>query len=249
MLGIWSATPGGGLGFSQALVFQSGDTLKFYKNDSIVDQWLLESKEESEAHGTKVPTPFYFSQKARVAQDNKSFLLYEEKKFIKKDSTITKISLYKADKKKVWTRTKSGTEKFSFDLTKIYPDRVILFITDTYNSSPRMEILKETESKKTLNLREWSGIVNYEVSPNGRYIIFHAKKPYNNKLWDYIYFTDLNTNRSWEYLFPFCFSCKRGWLELKIDDEGKSEVIYKNKNEHRIFDKEGNLVDVFVKLD
>ncbi len=225
------------MGFSQALVFQSGDTLKFYKNDSIIDQWILENKEGAS---------YYLLQKAKVAQDNKSFLLYEEKKFIEKDSTITIISLYKSDKKRIWTRTKSGTEKFSFDLTRIYPDRVILFITDTYNSSPRMEILKEKEPKKTLNLKEWSGIVNYEVSPNGRYVIFHAKKPYNNKLWDYIYFIDLNTNKSWEYLFPFCFSCKRGWLELKIDDEGRSEVIY--KNEHRIFDKDGNLVDVFVKL-
>jgi len=112
-----------------------------------------------------------------------------------------------------------------------------------------MVIIKNNNNKRIIDLKQWTNIVNYEISPIGRYALFHAKKPYNNKLWDYIYFLDLETNKTWEYLFPFCFSCKRGWLDLKIDDEGKSEVIYQNKNEHRIFDKDGNLVDIFVKFD
>ncbi len=237
--GIWFVTHLGRLGFTESLVFQYGDTLKFYKNDSLIDQWILKSGE--------IENGGYFTQRVKVSSDNKKFLFYEEKDFPASDSIYTKLTVYSADKKKIWTRIKNGKRKICLDLTQIYPDKIILFTTDRLNSFPIMEVVKNKNTDKLVDMRGWKSIVNYEISANGRYCLFHTRKPYNNKMWDYIYFVDLESNKDWEYLFPFCFSCKRGNLALKVDDDGKSEVIY--KNEHRIFDKEGNLIDVFVKLD
>ncbi len=238
-IGIWSALLLGGLAFTNTLVFQSGDTLKFYSKDSLVYEWILNDSKEIEGG--------YYKEKALVLPDNKGFLFYEERDFPQKDSVFTKLALYNAQRKKIWERIEAGRRKFCFELTKLDRDRIIIFTTKRLGESPVMEIIKDNQIKRRIDLKEWTNVINYAFSPNGRYILFQAKKPYNYKLWDYIYFIDLKTNKTWEYLFPFCFSCKRGRIDLKVDDEGKSEVIY--KSEHRIFDKEGNLVDIFVKLD
>jgi len=222
------------------LVFQSGDTLKFYKNDTLMDQWIIKTSEETESGS-------YYIQKAKVSPDNKKFLFYEEKYFPAKDSIYTKLTLYGANRKKIWTKIRSGVQKICFDLTHIYTDRVTLLTTNLANASPIMEIIKGNKTTRKIDLTQWTSIVDYEISPNDRYVLFHAKKPYNSRLWDYIYFIDLKTNKTWEYLFPLCFSCKRGRIDLKVNDDGKSEAIY--KNEHRIFDRDGNLVDIFVKMD
>lgn len=232
--GIWD------LGFTQSLVFQTGDTLKFYKNDSLIEQRVLK-REENTNDGS------YYIEKAGVSPDNKRFFICEERYFPEKDSIYTKLSVYYSNQKRIFTHIMGGSRKICADLTRVYPDKIVFFVTDRLNDNPVMVIIKNSNNRKTIDLRHWTGIANYAFSPGGKYILFHARKPYNNRLWDYIYFLDLQTNKSWEYLFPFCFSCKRGWIDLKVYDDGKSEVIY--RNEHRIFDKEGNLIDVFVKLD
>ena len=78
------------------------------------------------------------------------------------------------------------------------------------------------------------------------YLLFHTRNPYYDKPWDYIYFCDLETGKSWEYLFPTCLSCKRGRIELEIDDNGRSEVIH--RKEHRVFSSKGVLEDIYLKL-
>ncbi len=228
------------LGFTNSLIFQSGDTIKFFKNEKLVTQWILKNSTDENGLYTTI-------NKAKVSPDNKFLLLYEEEFFGSNDSIFSKLTLYNANEKKVWSRVKTGKRKVSFELTDIFEDIVIVFYTDRFNGFPIMEMIKMNGAKKTVDLSHWDIVVNYTLSANRRFMLFHAKKPYNDRLWDYIYFLDLKTNKTWEYLFPFCFSCKRGWIDLKVYDEGKSEVIY--KNEHRIFDKEGNLVDIFVKLD
>ncbi len=234
--GIWA------LGFSNTLVIQSGDTLKFLKNDSLISIRILKNEAYEKASG-------YYVEKAKISPDSQNFLLYEEHNFPDKESIFTRITFYNAEQNRIWSRTETGQRKILFELCKIYADKVTIITIERTNTAPQMIIINNDKSKKNIDLKQWTSITNYEISPNGRYALFHAKRPYNNRLWDYIYFYDLKTHKHWEYLFPFCFSCKRGWLELRISDEGISEVIYKNKNEHRIFDKEGNLINVFVKFE
>ncbi|MEO0094684.1 MAG: hypothetical protein ABIL66_02185, partial [candidate division WOR-3 bacterium] len=207
---------------------------------SLIEQRILKREESTNDGG-------YYIEKAGVSSDNKRFFICEERYFPEKDSIFTRLIVYNSEQKKIYSKIKSGKRKISTELTKIYPDKIVVFIVDRFNDNPVIEIIKDDNHKKVIDLKKWTSIANYTISQNGRFVLFHARKPYNNRLWDYIYFLDLKTNKSWEYLFPFCFSCKRGWIDLKVYDDGKSEVIY--RNEHRIFDQKGNLIDIFVKLD
>ncbi|MBA7544100.1 hypothetical protein ES705_36447 [subsurface metagenome] len=98
-----------------------------------------------------------------------------------------------------------------------------------------------------INSGDWTRIVDYKLSQNCRYLVFHTRRPYARKLWDYIYFIDLKTKKDWQYLFPICISCKRGKFSLDVNNTGQVDVVY--KAEHRIFSKEGKLLDIFIKLD
>uniref|UniRef100_A0A7V3RGL4 Dipeptidylpeptidase IV N-terminal domain-containing protein n=1 Tax=candidate division WOR-3 bacterium TaxID=2052148 RepID=A0A7V3RGL4_UNCW3 len=227
------------LSVANILVFQSGDTLKFYNGDSLTYQWILKKEERVDGG--------YYIERAGVAKDNKRFFICEENSFPEKDSIYTRLTVYNANRKKEYTRVKTGKRKISAELTKIYPDKLVICFTDRLNDAPKLEIIKNYKTKQVIDLKQWTSIIDYEFSSNGRYIIFHAIKPYNYRRWDYIYFLDLKTGKTWEYLFPICFSCKRGRIVLKVYDDGRSEAIY--KNEHRIFDRDGNLVDIFVKMD
>lgn len=234
------STPFGGLGFTNSLVFQSGDTIKFFRDEKLITQWILKDSVDEIGGYTRI-------NKAKVSPDNKFLLFYEEQLFGTNDSIFSKLTLYNAHKNKIWSRIKAGERKISFELASIFEDMVIVFYTDRLNGFPIMEMIHMNGVKKTIDLRQWDIVINYELSANRRYMLFHAKKPYMNKLWDYIYFLDLKTNKTWEYLFPTCFSCKRGWVELKVDNNGRCEVI-QNK-EYRIFNKEGSLLDIFVRFD
>uniref|UniRef100_A0A7V0Z4L2 Uncharacterized protein n=1 Tax=candidate division WOR-3 bacterium TaxID=2052148 RepID=A0A7V0Z4L2_UNCW3 len=238
LIGFWMLF-GIDLSVANILVFQSGDTLKFCKDDSPIDKWILKSG-QNESGG-------YYNEKAKVSPDNKRFFIYKEQYFNSDDSIKTQLILYNAHKTVLGRFRGEDDRKISFELSRILEDRLILFTTNYYNQSPKMEIIQFNKAKRTIDLNQWNSIIDYQISQNRRYVIFHGRKPYNTKLWDYIYFIDLQTNKVWEYLFPICFSCKRGRIVLKVYDDGGSEAIY--KNEHRIFDRNGNLVDVFVKMD
>lgn len=240
-LGIWSAALFGGLGFSTTLVFQAGDTLKFFKEDSIVDQWIMGQETRTE------PEEYIITKKTKVSADSNYFFVYEEEYYPVKDSISTKISFYNANKKKFFQRSYKSERKISFDLTKLYNKMLILVTTDKFNVNPSLEFIKNKKNQKVIKEDKWQRIINYELSPNLNYLVMHNRNPYSGKLWDYIYFIDLKTKKDWTYLFPVCLSCKRTKIDLSIDDEGKVEVIH--KNEHRIFDKDGNLLNIFIKLD
>ena len=73
------------------------------------------------------------------------------------------------------------------------------------------------------------------------------RKRYSRKLWDYLYFIDLQTKQNWEYMFPTCLSCKRTNITLAIDDNGQVEAVH--RAEHRVFSSEGKLIDIFLQVD
>lgn len=230
----------GRLGFANALVFQFGDTIRFYKDEKLITEWILkDSLGENDS--------YYSLEKAKISPDNRFLLIYEEKSSGTDDSIFSRLTLYNAATRKVWSRKKIGKTKISFELTSIFDDMVLIFYTDRHNGFPVIEMIKMNCKSRTIDLRQWDIIIKYAISANRRYMLFHSKKPFNNRLWDYVYFIDLKTNKDWEYLFPNCFSCKRGWIELTVDNEGKCEVV-QNK-EYRIFSKEGNLLDIFVRIE
>ena len=227
--------------FFNILVFHQADTLKFVKGDSVIDKWVLDEKIEKTDLGTVI-----HSKKSKVSQDNKYFIYYEEEYYSKRDSFVTTLSLYDARKRKLWERSPENNRKISFYLTNIYKDFVILVTTDNYNLNPSLKFIKDKKVKEIIKEKEWQRIVKYEFSPNIQYLLLHVKNPYNTKMWDYVHCIDLKSKKTWTYLFPICVSCKKYKLDLSIDNNGKAQVIYKNR--HRIFSKNGTLIDIFIKL-
>jgi len=220
------------------LVFQQGDTLKFMQNDTLLDQWFLGEEKKDET---------IYIKRAKVAANNKYFFLYEEKFYPDKEDAFTKITYYNATRTKLWGKTIRGARRVSWELTRLFDDKLILITTNRYYGAPSLYIIKNRKMQQIIKADTWQGIVNYEVSPNFRYIALHTKNPYNNKPWDYIGCIDLKTMKQWSYLFPVCLSCKRAKIDLNVNDDGIIEVIH--KNEHRVFSKDGTLMDVYLKVD
>ena len=117
---------------------------------------------------------------------------------------------------------------------------------DRFYREPAFIVIRNGETVEVIQEGEWQRIVSYKISANDRYLLFHTRKPYHGKPWDYIFFWDLRTGRNWDYIFPTCLSCKKSRIDLGVDNSGRSEVIH--KNEHRIFSKEGVLVDIYLKM-
>jgi len=225
------------------LVFQSGDTLKFIEDSNITDIWTMGVPRKNEQSG------IIFTKNAKVSKDNKYFFIYEEFHSLDNESVFTILSIYDANRNRIQTESLGGERKISFDLTNIYKGIVILATTHKYGSKPSFYLIRGTKNKELIiNENEWLRIVNYEISPNLRYIVFHTLHPQGSKIWDYIYFIDLEMKKNWSYLYPVCLSCRRGRLDLNVDNDGKVEVI-RNKNECHIFSKDGELIDIFTKID
>lgn len=225
-----------------ALVFQQGDTLIFMEQDSVLKIWFInEDMQQADSSEKKL------IRKTKVSLNNKFFLIYEEKLGFNDVCLQSKIIFYDANRKELWRESRGDTRKMSYDLSNVYDSLFIIVDWDKYNKNPTFSIIKNKKKNIVIQQGEWKRIVNYKISPNCRYLVFHTKNPYSGKLWDYIYFIDLKTKKNWEYLFPMCLSCKRYKIDLDIDDNGEADVIY--RGEHRIFSKEGKLINIFIKFE
>lgn len=230
-----------GLLIANILVFQQGDTLRFLKNNEVIDQWLLFEDPQNQSSDHLV-----YTRRSKVSVDSSHFFIYEEERHTLTDSVFTKITLYNAGQVKLWEKCMRKGRRISFYLTDIYKDIIILVTTNSGHTNPSLEIIINKKKKEIIKENEWHRIIRYAISPNMQYLVLHVKNPHNKKMWDYIYFVDIDTYDNWTYLFPICVSCKRKKIELAVYDNGKSEVIY--KGEHRVFSKQGKLIDIYRKL-
>ncbi|UCG92532.1 MAG: hypothetical protein JSV97_02135 [candidate division WOR-3 bacterium] len=223
------------------LVYQNGDTLFFTVQDSVADTWILGDEIQ------KVDTlNITIHRKAKISPDGKSFFVFEETHTPNNIQPLqTKIIFYDEEKEKIWEESNDDQRKLSFKLSNVFDSLVIIVDTERNGTLPRLSTYKNREKTVIIEKGEWQRMVNYAVSPHCRYMAFHNRNPYSGKMWDYIYSIDLLSKKNWTYLFPLCLSCKRGKINLTIDNNGTVEVIH--KGEHRIFSSEGNLKDFFIK--
>jgi hypothetical protein len=223
-----------------ALVYLHGDTLLFMEQDSIINKWIVSQDSQQTKSLMEKGT-----RKTKISSNNKFFMIYKERR-MNYDSVQSEISFYDADRNEIYTESLCGLRKFDFRLSDIHDGLIILAETDKGGRDPIIYAIKGGKKEIIIEKGDWKRVVNYRISRNHRYLVLHARKLYMHKLWDYIYFVDLETKTDWEYLFPACLSCKRRKIDLDIEETGQVDVIY--KNEHRIFSKEGKLINLFIDL-
>jgi len=225
---------------ANTLVFQQGDTLKFFNDNKVVDKWTTTDGDTNFQYNDA-----YYTRKFKVSADSSHFFIYEERRHKSTDRVFTKISLYNAEQEKLWEISADHGTRISFYLTNIYKDTIILVTTDNDYNNPTLEIITNKEKTLLIKKDRWHRIINYAISPNMRYFVLHAKNPYNKKTWDYIYFIDVKTKNTWTYLFPICVSCKRyKRISLNVKNDGAVDVVY--KYQHKVFDKTGKLIDFYI---
>jgi len=225
------------------LVYQTGDTLLFMERDSIIERWIVgESVEEGDSIEIQV------IRRAKVSPDNKFFLIHEEKRSPDYKHLQSKVSFYDRTKKVLWNDAYEDSTRILFELSNIYDSLFVVVVSDIFGRDPELYVIDGSLQKMTvIEKDEWMRILSYALSPNCRFLASHTRRLRFRKPWDYIYFIDLRTEKSWEYLFPTCVSCKRASITLDVDNNGQVEVVY--KAEHRIFSKEGELIDIFLKVE
>ena len=222
-------------------VFQKGDTLIFKENDKIVEIMVLAGQQTNAGPGRIV------IEQAKVSSDNRKYFVYETVRDVNRDSVLhTKLSVFDARKNRVLEEETAGLRNLSYELSSLHDSLFVVASWDHFYCNPSLTVIKDEERIDVIEEGQWQRIVSYKVSPHNQYMLFHARKPYRNKLWDYIYFYNLKSGESWDYMFPTCLSCKKARIDLNVYDDGRSEVIH--KREHRIFSKDGTLEDIFLKL-
>jgi hypothetical protein len=223
------------------LVYQNGDTLLFTEQDSIVDQWILGEKIFQTDSGE-----IKLHKEVKISSNNEKFFIYTEH-YGQEELRKTEIVLYNTFRDELWRDVAYEEEVISFRLSNIYDSLLVVVRSLREGTAPMLYTVKDTVKDIIIEEGAWDKIIDYSVSPNRRYLLLHTKNPYAQKSWDYIYFVDLESKKEWQYLFPICASCRRSKITLIVDDEGISEII--TKGQHRIFSKDGEFIDYFLRFD
>lgn len=227
--------------FAGIIVIQKGDTLQFMKNNVIHESHILKQDSIPMDNGYVVHT-----QQAKVSGDKKHFLLYDEYRNSSIDSLLTSVSLYTSQMQLLWMQEYANDRRVDFERTKIFNNDVAITSTDRTYGEPVLEYIHDNKTDVLIEKTQWQRLVDFDFSPNMRYIALHVRNPHARKMWDFVYFIDCQTNGTWTYLFPICISCKRNRITLEVDNNGNTEIIY--KQQHRVFDKTGTLIDFFMQL-
>lgn len=220
------------------LVFQNGDTLQFVENDHAVETVVYADSTLNDSLGTLM------IRRARVADDNRFFLVYEARQRGDDEVLSSRIAFYDAGKNLLFEETGRDARNISFELSGIDNGRFIVATWDKHCGNPGIFVLSSDVRTEIIKEGDWDQVLDHVISPNGRYFLFHARNPYGNKIWDYIYFYDFSTGATWDYLLPVCASCRRMRVGLGVDDDGRSEVTY--STERRVFSGSGELLDISV---
>jgi len=220
------------------LVVLREDSLLFMNENKIVDVWLLEYSEPRTINGV------VHHQQVKISDDGRFFFIYYSRQDTTWNYLRTELSFYNVNKKMLFNEKRELDRMINFELSDIDNNNLIYVDCIANAEDPQMYVRKGGKTIIPIKKGEWKRIVSYDLSDNNKYLIVHVRNPYMNKLWDYIYFYDLKTGKTWQYLFPLCLSCKRTRINVAVDVKGQSDIEY--KGEHRIFSKDGNLIDYYI---
>jgi hypothetical protein len=219
-------------------VRMNNDTLYFVARDTIIDQWVL-----NEEVLAKDSLGITFVEKVKIAADSTRFLFYQEEYDRNSGASQSALHLYTAEKTSQWSTICHNSRRVQFNLCAIYGDLLIFADSDLDGKNTGIWMVKGGKATPLISPGQWLRVVRYVLSNDQCSILFHTQRLHCNRAWDFLYFRDINTGHDWEYFFPTCLSCKKTPITLCVEDNGQSEVIY--KQEHRIFSKKGDLLKIF----
>jgi hypothetical protein len=223
-----------------AVILQDGDSLFILRSNDAVDTLIIAAVVIDSTSG------FRLENRVKVADSEDKYCLYEEKYLLEADSLVsTKISFFDEHHTMILEEEIADGRKISFELSNIYDSILVVTTWDYRYGKPSLYVVRDEKRQEVIKEGEWNRIVSYQVSANNRFMIFHMRNPYYDKPWDYVYFYDLATGQDWDYLFPSCLSCKKSRIYLRVDNDGRSEVVH--KNEHRVFSAYGVLENIYLK--
>jgi len=230
--------------FTRIQIFEQGDTLIFMDGDRRQDVLIFEETTQPAENGGTVT----LTRKARASDDRRSYFIFEQSQYTQPESVFTRVTLYTADRKPVRTETRAGERRIAFELTRLFGNRLVLGTVDRDYSRPRLDLLEPGRSGRTLIAEDaWPKIAQYEISPNFRFMVLHARRLINGRMMDFVAGRDLKSGQEWEYAFPICLTCRRGTITIRIDNQGGVETVY--KNEHRIFNRSGEMIDLYLETE
>jgi hypothetical protein len=231
ILGLWS------LYVINILVFQQGDTLQFIENGKVVDTEIINTG--TILYGDTIA----FTRNVKISPDHTRYLIYEDEYHRINDSITTWLTCYKVRKMLIYERQCAGNRRIIADLTKIFDDVIVIVTSDKLSRNPTLDVIDSTGTKRIVHEGEWQRIVCYALSPDQNYIVLYCRGLYRKKAWDHIVCVDLLSGKEWQYMFPLCLSCKKGKVQVTVDNTGTTTISY--NNEHRVFSKDGTLIEIF----
>lgn len=220
------------------LVFLHEDSLLFMNGDNVVDAWRLEHCEPTLINGT------VYHERTKISDDRKYFFIFYSRQDTNRNFVSTAIKFYNSKEKLLFHGSRESDRMINYDLTEI-DNNALIYVDCIGNAEdPQLHIVMGGKTIIPIRSGEWKRIVSYDLSDNNKYLVTHVRNPYMGKLWDYVFFYDLKTGKSWQYLFPLCLSCKRTRINVSVNNKGVSDIEY--KKEHRVFSKQGDLIDFYI---
>lgn len=220
------------------MIYQRNDTLFFERDGVIADRIILAAyaPESISSHTVRM---------VKIASRGDVCILFTERTSDHVAEAISLIDIYDDTRELLWHDSAGSDRKFSITLSLLHDSLYVITETALDGKAPLLYTVRHGRKEVVIPADTWTAISSFAISPSGRYLIAHTRHPYSRKMWDFIHFVDLQTKEEWQYLFPICLSCKRAKIKVTIDDDGQSEIIY--KTEHRVFSREGRLIDVYMK--
>ncbi len=220
------------------IILLKEDSLLFMNKDKIVDVWTIEYHEPITINS------IVHHRRVKISDDGQYFFIYYSQYDTAWNHLSSEIKFYNVTGKMLLSETRQSDKIISFELTNIENNTIIMVEWSPSSEDPQLSVIKGKKIKIPIKKGDWKRVVSYDLSLNGQYLAVHVRNPYMNKLWDYIYFSNLKTGDSWQYLFPLCLSCKRTKINVAVDDNGQTDVEY--KGEHRVFSKDGVFIDFYI---
>lgn len=225
-----------------ALVYMHADTLYFGAPGQSPEAVVLAKR-----YGNEDPADYHVEE-AMVSPDSLWYVVHESRYLAKKKRIETNLSLYDVNRRKTWSWRVPDGQTVPLDLVSVFRDGLLVFVvTDEVAATSTLRLVRKSKMQDLKSAGVFRRVKQYVLSPNQRHVLLHVVATRRGRPWDHVSSIDLETLMRWDYPFPYCFSCRRGRIDLAVDDQGVACATY--RNEVRVFERSGELREIRLIVD